>query len=69
MEVFDNKLYIGFKNGDLYSFNGTSLVFIINFSNSINNLFTDNSTLYILLDNVSKIVSFNGINFFDIEVN
>ena len=68
MNVFSEKLYIGCENGELYVFDGISLSLINSFSNSIINLFTDNSVLYIFLDGESKIVSYNGVFFNDINI-
>jgi len=68
MVGYNSKLYLGFENGDLYLFNGTSISSVSNLGNSIINLSTDNAVLYIFLQGVLKFVIYDETTFTDVNV-
>ena len=55
MVVFEGKLYVACENGELYSFNGTSMTLETTFEAALNEIGTDNNLLYIFLSNSSDI--------------
>ena len=65
MEVFDDKLFLGFHNGRLYSFNG-NYIRDENSSNrfdySINELYSDGIMLFIALENTDDFWVMRKIN-------
>lgn len=59
MEVFDDKLFLGLQNGELLSFNGTTIAMEHDdYSNtrSINLIKTDDNLLYVFFENFTEIL-------------
>lgn len=65
---FQNNLYIGLENGELWKFNAASFALIKTFSNPISALTGDNEYLYIGQSNSSAFVLYDGTTFFDSDV-
>ena len=62
MEVFDSKLFMGLQNGELLSFNGSTITVEHNDylnSRSINFIKTDDNLLYIFFKNTTEILIMN----------
>jgi len=71
MKQFDDYLYIGCLNGDIYKFDGNSLSFDSNLGGTISFMSRIGSLLYILVNNANSFYVHNGvsINKLDIESN
>jgi len=67
---FDDRLYIGLENGELWSWNSIAFLLVKTFSNPISTLVGDNEYLYVGLFNSSLLTLYNGTDFFtsDVEV-
>lgn len=65
---FNNVLYTGLENGELWGFNGTALSLTNTFANPISTLVGDNEYLYVGLSNSSLISLYNGSEFFTSDV-
>jgi len=68
MYHFDNKLFMGCKNGNLYSYDGATISLVKTFSSQIGRLYSDNSLLYIILRNSKMIQIYDGQTFLEISV-
>ena len=55
MIVFDDRLFMACQNGELYSFNGSSVTLENTFISALNKIGTDGNLLYIFLENSSDI--------------
>jgi hypothetical protein len=66
--VFNNNLYLGFINGQLWKFNGTSFSLAYTFGESINSLDSDSEYLYIGFKNSKTIYLYNNSMFFNIQL-
>lgn len=60
---FDNKLYIGLENGELWVFNGITFVLLRTFDDPVNALGSDKGYLYIGFQNSSNIYLYDGSSF------
>ena len=60
---FDDDLYVGLKNGELYKFTGSSMVLVDDLGSGISDLYSDGTLLYVSLDNSIDISIFDGISF------
>ncbi len=68
MSEFKGVLYIGMKNGFLYSFNGSSFTLTGILEGPIEDLNIVNGLLFIALKNSNKIYSFNGLTRTEIDI-
>lgn len=55
MIVFDNKLFLACRNGELYSFNGSNVLLENSFEDGLHKIGTDGNLLYIFLNNSKDI--------------
>lgn len=62
--IFNDVMYIGLENGELWSFNGVTPILVNQFANPITTLVGDNLFLYIGQANSSAFVLYNGTEFF-----
>ncbi|KKN56076.1 hypothetical protein LCGC14_0575900 [marine sediment metagenome] len=65
---YNNFLYAGMENGELWRFDGSAFVLIQTFDSPISSLFGNNSYLYIGFRNSSVIDLYNGTSFTELEV-
>lgn len=63
MTTHAKRLYIGFENGMVYSFDGLTFRQIPSISNPVNNLVSDGSSLYLTERNGTDVYVFNGTQF------
>lgn len=68
VDEFQNNMYIGLENGELWRFNEVTFTLITTFDNSISALAGDNEYLYIGQSNSSKVSLYDGTTFFDSDV-
>lgn len=67
--IFQSILYIGFENGELWSYNGVSFAAIdIPTTTAIKTLYGDNQYLYIGFENSSDMLLYNGTTFFTLNL-
>ena len=66
MSVYRNNLYLGSIGGDLYQYNESSINLIKTFESSIQDLYADNSLLFISLKNSNNFHVFDGEDFTEI---
>lgn len=66
--IFNNIMYIGLANGELWSYNSSSFTLIKTFSNAISSLSGDELFLYVGLTNSSLINLYNGTEFFESDL-
>jgi len=59
-EEYDNKVFLGMQNGELYSFNGSTISLIYSFDNQINYMIRVNNLLYIFVEFSLNIYVYNG---------
>lgn len=62
MRTMGNHLYIGLQNGELYDFDGTTLVFAYDFGSQIESLCTEGSLLYVGVENTETAYTYDGSN-------
>ncbi len=65
--IFNDSLFIGFQNGELWQYDGlqfTNLTALLPVSQPINTLFGDDVFLYIGFQNSTSLVLYNGTQFF-----
>lgn len=67
-KVFNNALYTGLKNGELWKYNGFVFSKITTFENPISALNSDESYLYIAFQNSENVVLYNGVEFTSLEI-
>ncbi|MHA2279311.1 MAG: hypothetical protein ACXAC5_00260 [Promethearchaeota archaeon] len=65
---FQNVMYMGLENGELWQFNGITVALTNTFPNPISTLSGDNEYLYIGLSNSSLVTLYNGTDFFTSDV-
>lgn len=65
---YAKNLYIGFVNGQLWKFNGTSFSLVYTFEESISSLDSDSEYLYIGFKNSKTIYLYNNSLFFNVEL-
>jgi hypothetical protein len=63
LAVFDDKLFVGLQNGDLYSFNGSAVTYIDSFESQIQSMFSEGNVLYVLVENEGDIQVYDGATF------
>jgi len=63
MCVHKKKLYIGFENGMVYTFDGLVFVKLIGVNIPINSLVSNGNSLYMTEKNGTNVYFFNGVNF------
>ena len=56
-------MYLGFENGNVYSFDGAVLVNIATLPNPISSLMSDGNSLYLAMENDDNVYIYNGSNF------
>ena len=61
--IFNNKLYFGLQNGEVWSYNGFAFVLVTTFAESISTLYGDREYLYIGLKDSNSVYLYNGENF------
>jgi len=61
--VFNEQMYIGAANGELWSYNGLSFSLTKSFASPISTLFADNNYLYIGFQNSQTLIIYNGTDF------
>ncbi len=62
MKSLGNYLYFGLQNGDLYEFDGTTIALVYAFGSQIESLYTDDSMLYIGVENAEAPYIYDGTN-------
>jgi len=65
---FQNVMYMGLENGELWKFDGVTVSQVTTFSNPISTLSGDNEYLYVGLFNSSLVTLYNGTDFFTSDV-
>ena len=65
---FNNALYIGMENGELWKYNGTTFITANTFDDPISSLFGDNDYLYIGFFNSSILTLYDGTSFTNLEI-
>jgi len=65
---FRDKLYFGLKNGNLFSYDGSSSTIVKVFASPIQKLYSDNSLLYVVLRNSKTMTVYDGQNFSEVVV-
>ncbi len=65
---FQDEMYIGLENRELWKFNAVSFSLVRTFNNPISTLAGDNEYLYIGQSNSSQISLYDGTSFFDSDV-
>lgn len=68
MYQYENKLFLGCKNGNLYSYDESILSFVRSFGFQFMRLYSDNSLLYIVLRNAKKLFVYDGDTFTEVQV-
>lgn len=68
MYQYNNKLFFGCKNGNLYTYDETSIAFVKSFGYQFMKIYSDNSLLYIVLRNSKKIYIYDGDKFTEVQV-
>ena len=69
VDVFEDALYIGLENGELWKYNGSAFSLLsLPVSDSINSLSADESYLYIGLINSANLILYNGSKFFTLDI-
>lgn len=63
--VFDDELYFGLVNGELWKYDLTSFTLVSTFDTSISNLYADNHYLYLGFYRDTAIILYDGSDFFD----
>lgn len=67
MYEYNSKLFFGCKNGDLYSYNESSLSFVRSFDFQFSKLYSDNSLLYIVPKNSKSLFIYDGNKFSEVQ--
>lgn len=60
-----SKLYVGLRNGDLYSFDGSSMRYITTFNSEINAMYSDGSLLFIAIEKEDQLQIYDGNTFME----
>jgi len=68
MYQYNNKLFFGTKNGNLYTYDETSITFIKSFGSQFMKIYSDNSLLYIVPRNSKKLFIYDGSKFTEVQV-
>jgi hypothetical protein len=63
METHGTVMYIGFENGNVYSYDGSVLTNIASLPNPIKNLVSDGNSLYLSMQNDDSVYIYNGSGF------
>ena len=62
-------LYIGLENGELWKYNGATVSWVTTFPSPISSMYGDNQYLYVGFFNSSLVTLYNGVAFFDSDIN
>lgn len=68
MHQYENKLFLGCKNGNLYSYDESTLSVVRSFSFQFMRIYSDNSLLYIVPRNAKKLFVYDGKIFSEVQV-
>lgn len=68
MHQYENKLFLGCKNGNLYSYDESTLNVVRSFSFQFMRIYSDNSLLYIVPRNAKKLFVYDGKIFSEVQV-
>lgn len=68
LHAFRNKLFLGCKNGNLYSYDGSSATIVHVFGVPLQRLYSDNSLLYIVPRNSKKLFVYDGATFTEVAI-
>ncbi len=68
MDSYKGSLYMGSVGGNIYKYDESSVTLLSSFGSSIHKVYSDSSLLYILFNNKSSIVIYDGSNFSEVQI-